>query len=50
MSHIGATATVRFDERGVFKFTTKPGEDYTRFQNMKTVRDDYTLRLTVTVH
>ena len=50
MSRMGATATVRFNERGVYKFTTKPGEDYPRFQNMKTVGDDYTLRLTVTVH
>jgi plastocyanin len=50
MSHMGATATVRFNERGVYKFTTKPGEDYPAFQHMKTIGDDYTLRLTVTVH
>jgi plastocyanin len=50
MSHVGARATVRFNERGVYKFTTKPGEDYAGFQNMRTVGDDYTLRLTVTVH
>ncbi|HMI98532.1 MAG TPA: hypothetical protein VK488_01730 [Gaiellaceae bacterium] len=50
MSHMGATATVRFNERGVYKFTTRPGEDYPAFQHMKTIGDDYTLRLTVTVH
>jgi hypothetical protein len=50
MGHMGAIANVRFNERGVYKFTTKPGEDYPAFQNMKTIGDDYTLRLTVTVH
>ena len=50
MSRIGAIATVRFNDSGVYKFTTKPGEDYPRFQHMKTVGEDYTLRLTVTVH
>lgn len=50
MGHMGASSTVRFNDSGVYKFTTKPGEDYARFQNMKTVGEDYTLRLTVTVH
>ena len=50
MGRIGAIATVRFNDSGVYKFTTKPGEDYPRFQHMKTVGEDYTLRLIVTVH
>ena len=50
MGRMGATATVRFNDSGVYKFTTKPGEDYPRFQHMKTVGEDYTLRLTVIVH
>lgn len=50
MSRIGAIASVRFNDSGVYKFTTKPGEDYPRFQHMKTVGEDYTLHLIVTVH
>jgi hypothetical protein len=50
MGHMGSSAIVRFNESGTYKFTTKPGEDYPRFQHMKTVGEDYTLRLTVTVH
>lgn len=50
LGRIGASAIVRFNERGVYKFTTKPGEDYPRFQYMKTVGEDYTLRLTITIH
>lgn len=49
MGRIGARAIVRFNDSGVYKFTTKAGEDYPRFQHMKTVGEDYTLRLTVTV-
>ena len=49
MSRIGARAIVRFADRGVYRFSTKPGEDYPRFQHMKTVGEDFTLRLIVTV-
>jgi hypothetical protein len=48
MGHMSATATVRFSQRGVYRFTTKPGEDYPGI-HVKTVGEDYTLRLTVTV-
>lgn len=50
MGHIGASAVVRFSDSGVYKFKTKAGEDYPAYQNVKTVGEDYTLRLTVTVH
>jgi hypothetical protein len=34
---------------GVYKFTTKAGEDYSWASNMKTTGEDNVLRLTVTV-
>jgi hypothetical protein len=47
MAHMGATATVSFGHSGVYKFTTKVGEDY--MAGVKTTGEDNVLRLTVTV-
>ena len=49
MSRVGATARVHFTKAGVYKFTTKAGEDYKSMGGMKTVGEDNVLRLTVTV-
>jgi plastocyanin len=48
MNHMGAKASVRFTQSGVYKFKTKAGEDYPGV-HLKTVGEDSTLRLTVTV-
>ena len=48
MNRPGATATVRFTKHGIYKFTTKAGEDYPGV-TVKTVGEDYVLRLIVTV-
>jgi plastocyanin len=47
MAHQGAAVKVTFAHAGVYRFTTKAGEDY--MEGMKTVGEDYVLRLTVTV-
>jgi hypothetical protein len=47
MAHMGATTKVWFAHAGVYRFTTKAGEDY--MPGMKTVGEDNVLRLTVTV-
>jgi hypothetical protein len=47
MNHMSATVKVTFSKAGVYKFTTKPGEDY--MKGMKTVGEDNVLRLTVKV-
>jgi plastocyanin len=47
MSHPGATTAVRFTKAGVYKFTTRAGDDY--MKGIKTVGEDNVLRLTVTV-
>jgi hypothetical protein len=47
MGYMGATVKVTFAHKGTYRFTTKPGEDY--MAGMKTVGEDNTLRLTVTV-
>lgn len=49
MNHTSAKAQIRFTRAGVYKFTTKAGEDYTWASNMKTVGEDNVLRLTVRV-
>src|SRR5262245_24966067 len=49
MKHIGAVARVHFGKAGVYKFTTKAGEDYSWASHMETTGEDYALRLTVTV-
>jgi len=47
MAHMGAAAKVRFAHKGVYRFTTRAGEDY--MLGMKTIGEDYVLRLTVKV-
>ena len=47
MNHMNASVKVTFAKTGVYKFTTKPGEDY--MKGMKTIGEDNVLRLTVKV-
>ena len=47
MAHMGATVKVTFFHAGVYRFTTKAGEDYMRGD--KTIGEDNVLRLTVSV-
>jgi hypothetical protein len=47
MNHMAAKAVAVFKKAGVYKFTTKAGEDY--MKGIKTVGPDNVLRLTVTV-
>lgn len=47
MAHMGAKVKVTFSRAGVYRFTTKAGEDY--MPGMKTVGEDNVLHLTVTV-
>jgi hypothetical protein len=49
MSHMGASVKVAFAKPGVYRFTTKAGEDYMNMPMMKTIGEDNVLRLTVTV-
>jgi hypothetical protein len=50
MNHIGAVAVLLFPGKGVYKFTTKAGEDYPMGgMKMKTIGKDNVLRLTVVV-
>jgi len=49
MNHMGAVARIRFAKAGVYKFKTKPGEDYSWASHMETKGEDNILRLTVTV-
>jgi hypothetical protein len=49
MRHMGATSVVRFSKAGVYRFTTKAGEDYKFARGTKTIGEDNVLRLTVTV-
>jgi plastocyanin len=48
MRHMSATVRVTFGKAGVYKFTTKPGEDYPGMA-MKTIGEDNVLRLIVKV-
>jgi plastocyanin len=48
MRHMSATVRVTFPKAGVYKFTTKAGEDYPGMA-MKTSGEDNVLRLTVKV-
>lgn len=48
MRHMGASSRVTFGKVGVYKFTTKAGEDYPGLA-MKTIGEDNVLRLTVRV-
>jgi hypothetical protein len=49
MRHMGASSVVRFSKAGVYRFTTKAGEDYKFARGAKTVGEDNVLHLTVTV-
>ena len=49
MRHMGASAVVRFSKAGVYRFTTKAGEDYKFARGTKTTGKDNVLRLIVTV-
>ena len=49
MNHVGAVAVVMFPRAGVYRFTTKPGEDYPSLGEVKTIGEDNVLRLTVRV-
>jgi plastocyanin len=49
MSRMGAVARIRFTKAGVYRFKTKPGEDYSWASHMETKGEDNVLRLTVTV-
>ena len=47
MNHPGATTHVKFSKAGVYRFTTKAGEDY--MKGVKTIGEDNVLKLKVTV-
>jgi len=47
MARMGASSKVTFTKPGVYKFTTKVGEDY--LSGVKTTGEDNVLKLTVTV-
>jgi hypothetical protein len=47
LGRMGSSSRVTFSKPGVYKFTTRPGEDY--MSGVKTVGEDNVLRLTVTV-
>jgi plastocyanin len=49
MSKMATSATVKLDQKGVYRFTTKAGEDYAWASSMKTKGEDNVLRLTVRV-
>jgi hypothetical protein len=47
MNHMGASVKLTFPKAGVYKLTTRAGEDY--MAGMKTVGEDNVLRATITV-
>ena len=49
MSHMSAATSVKLVSKGIYRFATKPGEDYKSFSSMKTVGEDYVLHLTIRV-
>jgi plastocyanin len=49
MSKMASSASVKLVRKGVYRFTTKAGEDYAWAASMKTVGEDDVLRLTVRV-
>ena len=49
MNHMNASVKVTFSKAGVYKLTTKAGEDYPSMKGMKTIGEDNVLRLTVEV-
>lgn len=49
MNHMSASVKVTFSKAGVYKLTTKAGEDYPSMKGMKTIGEDNVLHLTVKV-
>jgi plastocyanin len=49
MLKVGSSATVKLTQKGVYRFTTRAGEDYAWASSMKTVGEDNVLKLTVRV-
>ena len=49
LAHMGASTTVKLMRPGVYRFTTKAGEDYKGMTGLKTIGEDNVLRLTVVV-
>jgi plastocyanin len=49
MTKMGSSSTVTLAQKGVYRFITKPGEDYGWVSSMKTVGEDNVLRLMVRV-
>jgi hypothetical protein len=47
LGHMGASTKITFTKPGVYRFTTKAGEDY--MAGVKTIGEDNVLRLTVVV-
>jgi hypothetical protein len=46
---MASTSTIKLTHKGVYRFTTKAGEDYKWASSMKTVGEDNVLHLTVRV-
>lgn len=49
MNHTSASTSVKLMRKGLYRFTTKAGEDYASMSMMKTVGEDYVLHLRVRV-
>jgi plastocyanin len=49
LSKMASVAVIRLAHKGVYHFTTKPGEDYKWAGSMKTTGEDNVLRLTIRV-
>lgn len=49
MNHMSASTSVKLAHAGVYRFTTKAGEDYPSMKSMKTIGEDNVLHLTVHV-
>lgn len=49
MNKMASTTTVKLTRKGVYRFTTKFGEDYRWAASMKTIGEDNVLHLTVRV-
>jgi hypothetical protein len=49
MNKVASTTTIKLTQKGVYRFTTKAGEDYKWAASMKTVGEDNLLHLTVRV-
>jgi hypothetical protein len=49
LTKMASSATVKLTQKGVYRFTTKAGEDYSWAGMMKTMGEDNVLHLTVHV-